>query len=401
MQIYKCFKSDFEDLTKRINRITKKLTTHNKKWTFEVITETIEEVSVIDYRNIDNVPMWQFKPKNKGKIAVDVISYTFEMESLKLGEYEVIAVLEHNAIQDSQENLIHVIKEGITIPLQYRTVKSICEHCNSDRQRNKTVLLQDNTGTIKQVGTTCIKEYTGIDGTDIINNYMDIHNICITEVNVDYDKIGNYPKYTSTLNYLAACIQLITESGYSKEVTKYKAWEIAEQSNPDKKYIDKAQQVINYFKNQTFTESQDFLNNIKLYLSQEYTKISGFIAYAYIAYEKQLEYEAKKQAEQANKKQSEFVGNIGDKIQIELTLKKRIAYETNYTYYGGTSYIYIFEDKEGNSYKWNSANFLEKVINNECIAINEGDSLILKGSIKAQEEYKGIKQTVLTRCKLI
>ena len=84
MTIYKCFKSDFEELTKKINRITKKLTTYGKKWTFEKLAESIEEITVWDYRNIDNVPLWQFRPKNKGKIAVDVISYTFEMDSLNM-----------------------------------------------------------------------------------------------------------------------------------------------------------------------------------------------------------------------------------------------------------------------------------------------------------------------------
>lgn len=402
MQVYKCCKSDFEDLQKRINRITKKLDKYGYKWTFNVIGESVEEVTVWDYRNLDNIPMWQFTPKNKGKIAVEVISYTFEMESLKLGEYEVIAVLEHNAIQDSNENLIHVIKEGVTIPLQYRTVKSICEHCNSDRQRNKTVLLQDTAGNIKQVGTTCIHEYTGIDGLDIIAAYQDIHDIIIdnNRLYADYARIDNYPKYNKTIDYLAACIQLINEKGYNKDETKYKAWEIAGTSYQDKKYFDIAQKVIDYFKNATFGESQDFLNNIKLYLSQEYTKKSGFVAYAYIAYQKQMEYEAKKQAEAMNKKPSEYIGKIGDKIAVELTLKKRITYETNYTYYGETQYIYIFEDAAGNEYKWKSAKFLEKIVNDVCIAVNEGDTITLKGSIKAHEEYKGTKQTVLTRCKI-
>lgn len=409
MTVYKCFKSDFEDLQKRINRITKKLTAYGKKWTFEVLGESVEEVTVWDYRNIDNVPMWQFRPKKCGKIAVDVVSYTFEMERLQLGNYEVIAVLDHKAIEGN-ENLIHVIKEGITVPLQYRTVKSICEHCHSDRERNKTVLLQDDTGNIKQVGTTCIKEYTGIDGLDIISAYQDIHNIIIdnNNLNADFDRIGNYPKYKSTFDYLSICIELINSEGYTKEptnnrqTTKNASWDLLEKEyKASEQSKQLAHNVIDYFNNNTFDESQNFLNNIKLYLSQEYTKASGFIAYAYIAYQKQMEYEAKKQAEQSNKKSSEYIGKIGDKIQIELTLKKRIAYETNYTYYGGTSYIYIFEDNKGNQYKWNSAKFLEKIVNNEYIAINENDSLKLKGSIKALEEYKGTKQTVLTRCKVI
>jgi hypothetical protein len=402
MTIYKCFKNDFEELTKKINRITKKLDKYSYKWTFENLGESIQEVNVIDYRNINNVPAWQFHPKNLGKKAVEIISYTFEMESLKLGEYEVIAVLEHNAIENSQENLIHIIKEEIIIPLQYRNVKSICEHCNSDRQRNKTVLLQDTNGNIKQVGTTCIKEYTGIDGIDIINYYQDIHDIIIEDLEMDYDNINYYPKCDSTLNYLSACIQLIIETGYDKETTKFKAWEIAGTDKQDKKYFEKALQVIEYFKNSTFDESQNFLQNIKLYLSQKYTKISGFIAYAYIAYQKQIEYEQKKQAEKEGKKQSEFIGTTGQKLEIELTFKKRIAYETSYNGYNEmTQYIYLFEDIQGNVYKWNTAKFIEKEINNHLVPIQEGEQLKLKGTIKEHKEYKEQKQTVLTRCKVL
>lgn len=403
MATYKCFKSDFEDLTKKINRITKKLDKYGYKWHFEVIGESIEEVNIIDYTNYDNIPAWQFTPKNCGKIAVDVISYTFEMDVLKLGDYEVIAVLEHTAIEGSNENIIHIIKEGSTIPLYYRTVKPICEHCNSNRQRNKTVLLQDTAGNIKQVGTTCIYEYTGIDRLDIITAYQDIYDIIIdnNRLYADYARIGNYPKYEKTIDYLAACIQLIKEKGYNKDETKYKAWEITGTNYQDKKYFDIAQKVIDYFKNATFGESQDFLNNIKLYLSQEYTKISGFVAYAYIAYQKQLEYEAKKQAEKENKKPSEFIGKIGDKIQVELTLKKRVAHETNYSYYGELQHIYIFEDNRGNQYKWNTSKCLERIDNNICKAIELDEKIILKGTIKAHEEYKGVKQTVLTRCKVL
>lgn len=37
-----------------------------------------------------------------------------------------------------------------------------CEHCNLDRNRNLTYLVRDLDGNIKQVGSTCVKAYTGI-----------------------------------------------------------------------------------------------------------------------------------------------------------------------------------------------------------------------------------------------
>ena len=168
------------------------------------------------------------------------ISYSFDMESLKLGDFEVLAVLKHNQIENSDENIIHVIKEeeNISIPLKYRTMKSHCQHCNSDRQRNKTVLLINPQNEIIQVGSTCIKEYTGTNGIDIIKNYQDIHDICLEELKLDYEKFGNYPKFNKTIDYLSACIQLIKTIGYKKEgnPTKYKALDILNNKELDKQY---------------------------------------------------------------------------------------------------------------------------------------------------------------------
>lgn len=396
MKVYKCLKSDFSDLEKKIKRITKKLDRYGLKWEFKVISESIELVPVVDYRNPNNVPLWQFIPKKLDPLPCEVITYTFNMDHLQLGEYEPIAVLEHF----DNANMIYTIKEGITIPEKYQTVKSYCEHCNSMRTRNKTVLLQDQDGNIKQVGTTCIKEYTGIDGIDIISGYQDIYAICLEDCKIDYINIDQYPKnIIETIDYLTACIQLITAKGYNKETTKYKAWEIASKDEQNNKHQKTAKQVIQYFRDHQYTDN--FLNNIKTALSQEYTKLSGFVAYAYIAYQKELENDKKKAQKQAESTISQHVGKIGDKIQKELTLKYRYSYDTNYTYYGGTSYIYIFMDDKGNQYKWNTSKFLEKIIDNEYKSVNINDKIIVKGTIKEHTEYKGTKQTVLTRCKII
>ena len=403
---YKCLKTDFPELQKKINRITKKLDKHHKEWVFEILPDTVEKIEIIDIRGLSDLPADQRQPK-KSSIVVDVANYTFEMEPLKLGEYEVIAVLEHNSIENSNENFIYTIKDDVIIPLKYRTIKSYCEHCHSDRNRNKTILLQNPEGDIIQVGSTCIHEYTGIDGIDIIKNYQDLKSILLKDIPIDFERMGSInSKYTNTLNYLSACVQLIITKGYKKEETKWDAWTITE---ADEQYKLIAHTIIDYFKNQTFGECQDFLNNIKLTLSQEYCKISGFVAYAYLAYQKQLEFDEKKKAEIEHKQQSEYIGEIGKKIETELILKKRIAYESCYNGYSETTnYIYLFEDQFGNAYKWSTNKFLEKIIytdekkeNGYYEAINENDTVKIKGTIKAHEEYKDQKQTVLTRCKIV
>lgn len=83
---------------------------------------------------------------------------------------------------------------------------------------------------------------------------------------------------------------------------------------------------------------------------------------------------------------SEFAGEIGDKVEFDGTLNKAIITENMY----GTSYFFIFEDKNENIYTWTTATRM----------LNEGSKYHIKGSIKALTTYKRQKQTILTRCKV-
>ncbi len=401
MSEYKCFTQDFDSLVKRIRHITKKLDKYGYKWSFEKLGESVEPVGVYANDDINRVRI------RINTIPVEVTLYSFDMEHLQLGEYRVIAVLEHKALTDQSENLIHNLTSNsdspVEIPIKYRTAKSICEHCNSDRQRNKTVLLQNTNGDFIQVGTTCIKEYTGIDAADVISIYADIHDIVLQDLELDRERVGNYPAYAKTLDYLTACIQLVIEKGYRKETvgtnalaTKFEAWELLSTEWQGIKYSAIADNVVKYFRENSFTN--DFLNNIKIYLENEYTKASGFVAYAYIAYQKQIELDTKRVAEEEHRKQSEYVGSIKDKFQSELIYKRTISYDTIY----GTQYIHLFEDENGNQYKWKTGKILGYWNPDNEWTYIDGDSKVkIKGTIKDHSEYNGVKQTEITRCKVI
>lgn len=87
---------------------------------------------------------------------------------------------------------------------------------------------------------------------------------------------------------------------------------------------------------------------------------------------------------------SEYVGEIGDKIEVEVTLSFYTGWESNFGY-NNVTYLYTFKDEQGNVYTWKTGSYLNK---------DKGSKLTLKGTIKDHSEYKGVKQTVLTRCKI-
>lgn len=82
---------------------------------------------------------------------------------------------------------------------------------------------------------------------------------------------------------------------------------------------------------------------------------------------------------------SEYVGDVGDKLTLELEIKKNIPLEGYY----GLSFMHIMEDVNGNVFVWTTT------------AKNwpAGEKKKITGTVKGQKEYKGVKQTILTRCK--
>ena len=90
---------------------------------------------------------------------------------------------------------------------------------------------------------------------------------------------------------------------------------------------------------------------------------------------------------------SEYVGEIGKRLDFEVTYKKTVSFEKIKFSYYDSSYIHIhmFEDKDGNVLTWKTTNYIDA----------KRDTVIkLKGTVKEHTEYKGIKQTILTRCKI-
>ena len=91
------------------------------------------------------------------------------------------------------------------------------------------------------------------------------------------------------------------------------------------------------------------------------------------------------------KSNSEHVGNVGDKVEKVVTLKRISSFETHFSYYGETVYVYNFEDESGNVIVWKSSANTD---------LQGGETVTIRGTIKALDEYKGVKQTVLTRCRI-
>jgi len=87
------------------------------------------------------------------------------------------------------------------------------------------------------------------------------------------------------------------------------------------------------------------------------------------------------------------LGKIGDRLKVEATVKGMTAYESRYAA-GGEGYVHIFEDGNGNILQW----FTDKVQGD--LKISDGDKILLEGTVKKHGDYRGVKQTIINRCKV-
>lgn len=111
--------------------------------------------------------------------------------------------------------------------------------------------------------------------------------------------------------------------------------------------------------------------------------------------------------ELAPKTESDYVGEIGKRLELAVTLVRTAHYEQrSFSGYGTTTtYIYIMSDEAGNTLTWKTTSMLDKEVhkNGIChyVPIMDGDTFTIKGTVKEHNTYKGEKQTILTRCKVI
>lgn len=94
---------------------------------------------------------------------------------------------------------------------------------------------------------------------------------------------------------------------------------------------------------------------------------------------------------QDNNENSEYVGTIGEKITKKVTYVFRAEWTNHYMGQAIHNYIHTFKDEDGNVYVWKTTSFIYQ---------DYGTTLNLIGTVKEHSEYKGVKQTSLTRCKV-
>jgi hypothetical protein len=293
------------------------------------------------------------------------------------------------------ENLVYHFHEDGYLPAQFRTNEMFCQHCNQNRQRKSVYVVEHvKEGTFRQVGSTCLADFTGHPSPQQVASAAE----CILELD-DLQKEFEFdpdferePEYLKIEQYLAWVVKSINQDGWHSRSNGYRptadsamvAWTTAHLSGEKLTQEEKeeARKALNWIRS-TWAESTN-LNDYQWNMVQatEHNAIPvkhiGLVASLIPAYRREMD-------NQATNGHSKWQGQIKKRQDwTNLTVTAIHTFEGHY----GMSYMHKFVDNDGNVLVWTTSKRLEK-----------GQTYSGKATVKKHDEYRGIKQTVLTRAK--
>lgn len=354
--------------------------------------------------------------------VVRIYDVTVSGPAPKLNGWEFIAVLEPITSEDGKTlgNILRNVPDAsVTLPESYRTAQSFCDHCKTQRRRNETFVLVNESGEFKQVGRQCLRDFLGHASPEMYANLaqilMDCASMCRDSGDEGFGDGRGVSRYMleEVLALAASSIRLIgwksstaaKEFGGESTSSSVACWIDARPDQRDKFKVklivedgDKAlaASVVEWLATlESRTELNDYFYNLSL-LSQAATitaKNFGLVCSAIATYNREMEREINRRKRFAEDTNSQYVGEIGQRTKLTATLVYTTSLESQF----GVTQLYKFKDENGNVLVWFSSNVYWNTITGRDIEL--GDTVILDAGIKAHEEYKGIKQTTITRAK--
>lgn len=290
---------------------------------------------------------------------------------------------------------------------------SICEHCNMNRRRKRAFVLQSpTTGEFKQIGSTCIKDFTeGTSPNDIAKFWSFLE--AIEEEAEGGRGFGYGGEWSVGLkDYLLHGMAVIRAFGY---ISKTKAWDDEEHcytQKPTSQLVDnfmemRAEGDDERLKQNKMDKLQVTSNDVEIVdtiidwasnlsdevcLGDEYRNNLRTIARLGIVNHKRMgyaismipAYEREHRKPDVVQDTEYYNGQVEDKITVEgVTVQSIREIQGKF----GVTTIYNFTKGE-NLFVWFSGSGMR---------VKEGEVITIRGTIKRFNTFRDAKQTIITR----
>lgn len=369
-----------------------------------------------DYGKPDGVNPMQLMVEQP--IMVEVLDLAITGEAPKVADFTLEAALERT-------------DGGVIVSAAPTTTRSAgklgrewdgrCEHCGSNRARVHGYIVSKGRNR-KVVGRSCLRDYLGCDAPASIaarfNFLRDLAGLG------DDDSWGCYGSRLNVVDDLLvtarACIKLYgwRPASYDGQTTaaqvwltdrivfgkgeddlrKQKAEILAEIRANEETYRTEAAAIVDWARNLR-PGHNDYLHNLKVALASDAVraKHTNLVISAAAAWDKQVAREAERAAEQARKAAedtlppSEWLGTVGERITAEVAfISSRVLPDYGY----GELVLYKFRMATGQFLTWKTA------ARPELRGAQPQQAFTLTGTVKRHSEFREVKETALSRCKV-
>lgn len=340
----------------------------------------------------------------------------------RVNGWAMAATIQH----DEGGNLLRTVPGWETIlPLQYRTATTLCEHCNTDRRRRDTYVLQHEDGSWKQVGRNCLADFIRSTNAAAWAEAAEMLATLDREIG-EYEESGEEFgggrgqitfRAIDLLTQVACCVR---EDGWCSRTEAKNSFDGKQATVDfalclfDPKFFNKlsakdqarftpteadqarAAEAIAWAQELPQDVANDYLWNIRVVSHRESltAREAGLAGSIIAAYLRHQEREAKRKYERETTLDEHF-GTVGKREVFTLTVTGQRDMESDY----GSLKLYKFRDAEGRQAAWfSSASIVVVGADGEHTSgLEIGATYQIKATVKKHETYNGIRQTTITR----
>lgn len=363
----------------------------SKKRSFSICLDKVSE-EVVEIEN------------SVGRFFVKKLTYNIST-SEEVEGWSYIGIIEHTPEGNIVKNF-----SCLEIPEKFFSSEPICEHCKKKRHRGKTCILKKDNEYF-QVGTSCVEDFT--HQCLSFKQFRDLTYFFTScyELSDEFEDKRKYSPYEDLDTLLFYTIELVNKFGYVKkdidiisgkiptaidilsflDVCEDRGYTVSPSAYNDAKrrieesgfnpYREENRSLAEKIKNWIFTSeaTTSYMHNLKVIFSSDMVNLRnfGYFVSSYPAY---------KRANPDAVSNSQFVGNIGERIVVKDIKLFQMIYTYNLQY--GIYHLYKMIDCNGNVFIWRTSK-----------SISGAKELV--GRVKAHSTFNGINQTELSSCKVI
>ena len=357
---------------------------------------------------IEIIDRWKEKAKDElfgFEFEREMIDFELSGDTVKLNGWRLAAVLE----PVDENMLVNLVPGEESIPHEYRAFNLSCDHCGTKRRRNKVYLVAHDDGSFKRVGSSCLHDFLGHDPAALLaaaeawraldedagdpGRRPDFADWCRAEPAVETDRL--IATTAIVMRRFGWVSRKVARDHGDREATADFVWAILTDPTygrrmiekhgltPDEAALDLAKRARMWAEELSETEPTEYLYDLGVACRSGVVihATAGFVASVFVAYNRHVEARATDSAT------SEHVGEIGERLEMNLEVMTCKHFDSAY----GVRTLVKFKSVEGSILVWWATG--ERVVKN-------GERFAVRGTVKEHKEYRGVKETTITRCKM-